>query len=470
VCIVLAGASAGFLAITSYFIIREYRYRSFEDQATRKVELASLLFPGDTDESTFDETLAEYGQRGAFDAVALVDGAVYSSTPSLGLASVPQEVQSGEQSEVRSVATTVSGQRMLVISSAGDSQRTELYFFFSLADLEASISQFRNVLVVAWLLTVVLASAIGAFVARRVLQPVRAAALSAQALAARLLGDDVGASGDDEFELWVGSYNQLAEALEAKIAELSNAAERERRFTSDVAHELRTPLTALSSTASLLERRMSQLPEEARRPAQLLIGDVRRLQGLVIELLELARLDAGGSPVHLEPLSLDSAVRAVLVSWPERGDMTCRIEPEFAVRADRARFKRVLSNLIDNAVVHGGGHVTIEARRRGRMVDIHVVDDGDGVSVADADRIFERFYKADASRSQRGSGLGLSIALEHARALGGTLRIANPGERGARFVFSLPAAERVTTWQEAPAARLGAATREPALVEDQLPN
>jgi two-component system sensor histidine kinase MtrB len=440
-CIVLAGLAAGFLALTSYFVIREYRYRAFEDQAIRKVDLTSLLLPsGDADTAELAESLAEYGQRGGFDAIAVKGDVIGSSSPSVDYEAVPAELRDDPEAAPTGVKSQLAGREALVLGRLGADDQTKLYFFFPTEDLRASISQFRNVLAGAWLVTVALGALVGIWVARRMLRPVRDAAKSAQALAARLLDGDASTETDDEFELWVESYNELATALEAKITELSNAADRERRFTSDVAHELRTPLTGLASASSLLEQQIERLPVEARRPAELLIEDVRRLQALVLELLELARLDAGAQALHLEPLRLEEAVRAVVRARPGTAAVRFNIDPSLVVLADRARFKRVLGNLIDNALSHGGTVAFVQARRRGPLVDIDIIDDGPGVTLADADAIFDRFFKAHIGRSHAGSGLGLAIARKHAWALGGSLVLANAGERGAQFIFSLRAA------------------------------
>jgi two-component system sensor histidine kinase MtrB len=207
----------------------------------------------------------------------------------------------------------------------------------------------------------------------------------------------------------------------------------------------------MMSAASLLEHRLEDMEPTSRRPAELLIIDVRRLQSLVVELLELARLDAGGESMHFEVLDLRTAVMTVLQSQPTDKTLMVDVPEGVRVSADRAHLRRVLGNLVENALVHGGPHVRITAWKRERFADLEVIDDGPGVSHDDADRIFARFYKADAGRSQEGSGLGLAIALEHARALGGSLELANPGEPGARFVLSLPLAARVDADDEQPA-------------------
>src|SRR5438270_3866973 len=239
----------------------------------------------------------------------------------------------------------------------------------------------------------------------------------------------------------------------ARIKALAESQERERRFTSDVAHELRTRLAAMVSAAGMLGEELDTLPTSARPPAALRVKDVSRLSELVQELLELARLDAGQEGLHLERLRLDEALSAVTRSPGVRGcppagspeedqAILLDVEPDLEVVADRARFRRVVSNLISNAVRHGGGEVTIRARGVGSEAAIEVADRGPGIRPESLERIFDRFHKEDTARSAAGSGLGLSIALEHARAQGGTLRAANRPGGGASFTFTLPRAGR----------------------------
>jgi two-component system, OmpR family, sensor histidine kinase BaeS len=111
------------------------------------------------------------------------------------------------------------------------------------------------------------------------------------------------------------------------------------------------------------------------------------------------------------------------------------------VHAEPVRLGRILGNLLDNAVTHGGGHVRVRARRDGADVIVDVIDDGPGIQEADLPLVFERFYKSDRSRSSGGSGLGLAIAREHARAHGGDLTVANEPGAGARFTLRLEAAD-----------------------------
>jgi two-component system sensor histidine kinase MtrB len=230
----------------------------------------------------------------------------------------------------------------------------------------------------------------------------------------------------------------MAAALEAKIAALSEAQARERRFTADVAHELRTPLTALVGEASLLAEHLERMPVESRRPAELLIADVGRLRGLVEDLMEISRFDAGAESVQAENVELRELVSAIVSS---RGwDGRVRVEGDaLPVTSDPRRLERIVANLVDNALEHGGAHVTVAVRDG----EVEVADDGPGIAPEHLSHLFERFYKADASRSGSGTGLGLAIAQENARLLGGEIDVASTPGAGSRFTLRLAVAERL---------------------------
>jgi two-component system, OmpR family, sensor histidine kinase MtrB len=436
VCIAIAGLSGGLLAVTSYLAIRQYRVHSFEDQADRKVELAMLLLPARPQAARVEAALADYKQRGGFETIAVAGGSMFSSAPGLTVDDVPPGMRRSRTHDGHA-HVTVNGVRYFVVGRTTDDRSVDLYFFFAVDDVLGSIEQFRTVLFFGWVATVAVAAVAGHEVARRTLRPVREAALASRRLAARLLPDHGEPRSTDEFGVWVESFNDVASALEAKITELSELAERERQFTSDVAHELRTPLTAMTSSAAMIEDRIDELPEHAREPARLLVRDVHRLRDLVLELLELARLDAGNEPVHLERISLASALRSVVRPWRERTAVELDVDEELTILADRARFKRVLTNLLDNAVEHGGGNVVVRAGAAGDRVEIQVCDHGPGIAPDALEHVFDRFFKADQGRSGRGSGLGLAIALAHAQAQGGTLEAENIPGSGACFTLSL---------------------------------
>lgn len=435
--VVVAILTGGVMAATSYLLVRQHRHDSFVGQAEDEARLSLLSVPPELTLPGFEALVAEYQERGGFETVAVSGGIVFSSDPDITRADVPTEALGGE--DLGSVDVEVAGEPYVVIGARPADSSARLYFFFSKAALVAGIADFGSVLIIGWLVAVVVAAAFGARVARRTLRPVRAAAEASQSLAEGLLDTRLDRSGDDEFGVWATAFNGMAAALQTKLAELEAAAERERRFTSDVAHELRTPLTGMASAASLLESELEAVGPPARRPAQLLIDDARRLQELVRELLELARHDAGQEKVCLEPLQLSEAVSVVVRSWDGANTIACDVDDDLWVMADKARFKRVLANLVTNAVHHGGGQVTVSARAEGPEVVIDVLDRGPGLDPEDLSRVFDRFFKTDAARSRSGSGLGLAIAVANAQLQGGALEAANCEGGGARFTLHLPA-------------------------------
>jgi two-component system sensor histidine kinase MtrB len=244
------------------------------------------------------------------------------------------------------------------------------------------------------------------------------------------------AGSQDEFGTWAAAFNEMADALEAKIADLVAAQDRERRFTANVAHELRTPLAALVAEASVLSGQQNQLPAATRRPVELLIADVRRLRTLVDELMEISRLDARSEDVQRHGVDFASIAAALISArgWQDRvaasGTLTLSTDPR--------RVERILANLIGNAIEHSGKGVSVRTGTDGDVGWVEVADGGPGIATEHLPHIFERFYKADSARSSPGTGLGLAIALENARLLGGAISVTSDVVHGTVFRLTLP--------------------------------
>jgi two-component system sensor histidine kinase MtrB len=373
-----------------------------------------------------------YKSRGDFLTVATRGGETFLSSASVSLRSVPAGLRAiVGRGELGYERTTVAGDRFLV-TGAPAANGTKLYFFFPENGLRHELSVLRNVLFGGVGILVLLAALAGVVLARSTLRPVARASAAARSLAEGLLETRLPVEGKDEFGVWAESFNEMAAALEAKIAALSAAQARERRFTADVAHELRTPLTALLGEASLLADHLDRMPPEARRPAELLIADVARLRKLVEDLMEISRFDAGAESVHAEEVDVAALVRAAVRArgWDDR----VRLEGDgLRVTSDPRRLERIVANLVDNALEHGGSSVSVRIGEN----EIEVADDGPGIPSEHLPHVFERFYKADASRSGVGTGLGLAIARENAILLGGELEVASEPGQGTRFTLRL---------------------------------
>jgi len=423
------GVSAVALATGSYFVVRHNLLRdsanSSAKQARRNLRLAPLYLPGKP-----NELLGAYRGTGGFDTVLWSGGQIYASK-FLSLRQVPGGLRAVvAKGQLGYQRTTIAGTHYLVVG--GPAKGGELYFFFPEDGLRHELAVLRNILLAGGALLVLLAALAGAFFARQALRPVARASEAAHSLAEGLLETRLPVEGRDEFGAWAQAFNEMAGALEAKIAALSAAQARERRFTADVAHELRTPLTGLVGEASLLAEHVERMPAESRRPAELLIEDVGRLRKLVEELMEISRLDAGAESVHMESVDLAALTGAILRSrgWEERVRLN---GGEAVVTSDPRRLERILSNLVGNALEHGGDGV--EVRVSSDFVE--VTDHGPGIAPEHLPHVFERFYKADPSRAGRGSGLGLAIAQENARLLGGRIEVESEPGRGSSFTLRL---------------------------------
>jgi two-component system sensor histidine kinase MtrB len=320
------------------------------------------------------------------------------------------------------------------------------YFeFFPLDDVDSTLSNLRVALFLAALITTGLGVLVGIFSARRAVRPLGAAAQAASAIAGGRLDTRLEYTEDPDLRVLTESFNDMAEALEQRV-------ERDARFASDVSHELRSPLMTLAASVEVMEARRDELPERAQSALDLLSGDVVRFQGLVEDLLEISRFDAGAIRLNMEELLAAEFVRqAVAVSSVPTAQVHVSERAELAViRGDKRRLARVMANLIDNARAYGGGdpEITIEVVNPPSEpishITIAVEDRGLGVAPEERSLIFERFARGGGAGRRTGSegaGLGLSLVDEHVRMHGGRVWVEDrlDGEPGARFVIELMA-------------------------------
>ncbi len=439
--ILVAGLSAAALATGSYLVVREDRLTGSVDRALDQSRFNLVLAGEVVDEGGIRGVVEALQRRGEFTTVATSGESAFSSSLSLGAGDVPRDLGSlvtrgelgYERVTLRDVPYLVAGGRV-----AGS--ELDVYFFFDERELHDELDQLRTILLVGVGAVALLAGIVGWILARRTLAPVARASEAARSLAEGLLETRIPVERADEFGAWAASFNEMADALQGKIVALSQAQSRERRFTADVAHELRTPLTALVAEASLLAEHIDSLPADARRPAELLVADVGRLRGLVDDLMEISRLDAGAEPLRREPVDLGATVAAVVRAHDADGRVRVDEEP-VTIESDRRRLERILGNLVGNALAHGNGEAAVRVSNEEGSAVVEVTDRGPGIPAEHLPHVFERFYKADPSRAGPGSGLGLAIARENARLLGGDVEVASEPGHGARFTLRLPVTE-----------------------------
>jgi len=262
--------------------------------------------------------------------------------------------------------------------------------------------------------------------------------------------------GEDDLAMLATSFNQMAASLQRQIVRLEEMSRLQRRFTSDVSHELRTPLTTVRMAADLLHSERDTFDPAVARSAELLQHELDRFEGLLSDLLEISRFDAGFAMLDAEPTDLAPIVRRVvdrLASVAERAGVEVHIAmPDSPVIAevDPRRIERILRNLVGNAVEHAEARpVLVTLGVDDHAVAVTVRDHGIGLKAGEEKLVFNRFWRADPSRARQtgGTGLGLSIAVEDARLHGGWLEAwGEPGE-GAQFRLTAPvrAGDRLTS-------------------------
>ena len=316
------------------------------------------------------------------------------------------------------------------------------FILFIAAPLSSVDSTLHRVLLVELLATIaVLAgvAALGLWVVRLGLRPLREIEETATAITAGDLSHRVDVANEHT------EVGHVGLAINAMLGRIEASDSRLRRFVADASHELRTPLAAVRAYAELFSRGASSRPEDLARSMSGITRETERMSVLVEDLLLLARLDEG-RPLEREPVELDELVHesvdAARALDPER-PLELADEP-VTVRGDRDRLRQIVDNLLSNVRSHTqpGTSARVRVRREGDRAVVEVEDDGPGLKPDELDRIFERFYRADASRSRAsgGVGLGLSIVAAVARAHGGDVSARSEQGRGATFRIELPAA------------------------------
>ncbi|WP_231699384.1 sensor histidine kinase [Limnochorda pilosa] len=315
----------------------------------------------------------------------------------------------------------------------------------SLEPLETSRRSFLLQMLAATPIALALTVAGGLFLAGRALAPIDSLTRTARAIGRdNLSGRVPPPATEDELGRLAQAFNEMLDRLEAAFA-------RERRFTQDASHELRTPAAALLAQAEAALAR-SRDAADYRRSLEVIRDLAQRMSSLVEELMLLARLDAGAERMESKPVDLTQlgvAVAGFMKELADRRGIRLELAPTTGapVQAigDESRLLRVLLNLVDNAVRYSpsGGRVEIRTGLDGPTAWIEVADRGPGIAPEHLPHLFERFYRAEPSRTRSGersgAGLGLSIAQAIVKAHGGRLRVASTPGAGSTFRVELPA-------------------------------
>jgi two-component system OmpR family sensor kinase len=370
------------------------------------------------------------------------------SPPQLPESVAPLRPGDDELARYFTVPAREGGERYRVRASAELGSDATLVIATSLDDVDATLRRLLAIelLVTAAVLTAL--AALGLWVVRLGLRPLAAIGSTAAAIAAGDLSRRVERA---EPHTEVG---RLGLALNAMLAQIESAfraqaasEQKLRRFVADASHELRTPLAAVRAYAELFARGAERRPDDLARSMEGISRESERMSVLVDDLLLLARLDEG-RPLAREPVELDAVVgEAVETALTVEPDRPIAFEAErAAVLGDRDRLRQIVDNLLSNVRAHTppGAPVRVQVSRANGSAVIEVADSGPGISADETERVFERFYRADQTRSRAsgGVGLGLSIVAAVAEAHGGSVAATSEPGRGATFRIVLPVADQ----------------------------
>jgi signal transduction histidine kinase len=335
-----------------------------------------------------------------------------------------------------------------------------------LAHLVVLAVAFTNIVVTAWLMFIsphdlgllglllafsaVVAVAFAALTAEQVLRAVRELAAAARQVAGGQLGIRVEPDGPSELAGLARDFNVMSRRLAEADRARQEMEEARRVLFAAISHDLRTPLASIRAMVEAIDDGVVTDAETTQRYVRTILGEVQHLSGLIDDLFELSRLDAGVLALHVEPGSLRDLVSDTLEALQVqaagkglelKGEVDDSLPP---VLMDAARVQRVLFNLVQNAIRHTppDGTIRLEAQEESGTVRVDVVDSGEGVAPDDLPHIFDRFYRGEKSRArgQGGAGLGLAIARGLVEAHGGRIWAQSAPGEGTRFSFVLPKA------------------------------
>jgi heavy metal sensor kinase len=311
-----------------------------------------------------------------------------------------------------------------------------------LEPIEDELETLRTILYYVGPIALAVAGLGGWFLARKSLAPVVAMSERARWMGAANLADKLPVSNPRD------ELGQLAVTFNELLARLSAAFAQQREFMADASHELRTPLSVIHTTAGVTLDRHHRDEGEYREAIRIIDEQTQRLTRIVEDMFMLARADSGRYPLRKSKFYLDELVEETARAAGKKVAIDVRNAAAALVYSDEHLLRRMILNLLDNAIKHTPpeGSVRLSLTRRQRDYCIEVSDTGTGIPEDAQSHIFNRFYRVDKARSRSdsggsGAGLGLSIALWIAEAHGGSLRLSRSDSGGSTFVAALPIAQ-----------------------------
>ncbi|WP_053354144.1 MtrAB system histidine kinase MtrB [Leucobacter musarum] len=326
----------------------------------------------------------------------------------------------------------------------------DLFIGYNLADTQDTLAFVQRTLLITAAAMMAFIGILVWIMSRIVFRPIRSAAAASRRLAAGESEARMPLQNDEHFDVLSEGFNDMAETLQMRIQELDQLSEMQQRFVSDVSHELRTPLTTVRLASQVLQSSAQGLEAGQQRAVEVLGDQIDRFESLLEDLLEISRYDAGRVTLETEPTNLVTLATEVVAGLQPLSKGIIEVRPlggYAPIDVDARRIRRIVSNLVGNAIEHGEGRqIVVAIDSNAAAIALSVRDWGIGMRSEDLEHVFDRFWRADPSRKRTlgGTGLGLAIAQEDAAVHGGIIEAWSRLSEGTNFRLTLPRGEAVS--------------------------
>ena len=434
------------VALATLVITRQILLNQREDGALRvAISNAQIVSNGLSDESDPDALaplVAGLNTTGGARALLNFEDTWHASNAvEFGETDLPEVlltdvVEMGQAARMRS---NLRGEPVLLIAIPIPNSNANYFESVPLDEIQSTLRTLSTILAVSVIGSTIFAAALGYWASRQALRPLRVVTSATEAIAEGQFDTRLEPPADRDLAILVTRFNSMAAGLEERI-------ERDARFASEVSHELRSPLMTLTASIEVLENSRDELTPRAATALDLLSSDIDRFRGLVEDLLEISRFDAGQASLQLSSFNAAEFLDQIVAhDSPETAVDLEADSNQIIVTADKRRMARIMSNLLANARTYAGGATSVQL---GHTPDdetfwVAVEDAGPGVDPTERSVIFERFSRGSGGGSrdsETGMGLGLAMVTEDAALHGGSVEVQDrtDGKPGARFVVTLP--------------------------------
>ncbi len=441
---------AGF-SLAIYVMLSRGLYARLDRSLVNSARTVAASFQNETSENNGDidsgavEALAEMKFPDMYMAIYQGSRLVSANYPDGQQPVLPDDASSVSQALTEPLLRTVEGfgeegARQAVLPVKSHDVNYYVVVAQPLHDFVEQLEAMRRVFYLGLPAALFVAGLGGLLLARKSLAPVVAMSGQAERISARNLHERLPVRNQDD------ELGHLARVFNDLLSRLDRSFESMRAFTADASHELRTPLSIIRGEADVALSRERE-SAEYKEALSVIQEEARRLSGLVDDMLELARADAGQRPLRIEEFYINDLIeecrRAVHVLALQKGvAIEVRPSSDISYRGDEDLLRRMMLNLLDNAIKYtpAGGLVSVEAAAESDSIKVKVSDTGAGIPVEARPQIFERFYRVSQSRSrvEGGAGLGLAIAKWAAEAHGGAINLTSTTGHGSVFTVTLP--------------------------------